>query len=403
MATSAENKRFSPAVDSTKVTDTLTDLRKIISLDDFQAQAKKLLSKALYEYVASGSDDEQTLAENKQAFKRCFLRPRMMKAVEPLDTRTTIFGDTFSMPVFISPHGVHKLMHSDGEEATSRAAAEAGILMGVSQHATTSLEDVARAAPHGCRWFQAYILKDRELTGSIIQRAVKAGYKAIILTVDSVRFGSREADWRNEFSGLPPGFSLPNYPSTDGYGDRAKDAWDQNTEKLFDAQIEWQEGIALIRQYTDLPIVVKGLLTEEDAVAALDAGASGIFVSNHGGRQVDGCLSSFECLEPIVQAVRSHPRSQGGEKIPVFLDSGVRRGTDVFKALALGASGVFLGRPVFFSLATAGQEGVSHMLGLIREEFEATMALCGCRTLSEITRSHVLLKPAHAFYHRSML
>ncbi|CAM9194784.1 unnamed protein product, partial [Heterosigma akashiwo] len=184
--------------------------------------AKTKLDKDLYEYVASGSDDEQTLAENQQAFKRIFLRPRMMRDVSRLDTSVALFGEKFDLPVIACPAGVHKLMHSDGEAATARAFARAECLMGVSQHATLRLEDVAAAAPAGRRWYQAYILKDRELTAAIVQRAERAGYKAIILTVDSPVFGFREADARNSFKGLPPGFGLPNYPSEDGYGDRAK-------------------------------------------------------------------------------------------------------------------------------------------------------------------------------------
>jgi len=372
----------------------------LISLDDFQIAAKDRLSKELYEYVASGSDDEQTLAENRNAFKRIFIRPRMMRNLASLDMSLTIFGQKVSMPIFASPAGVHQLMHRDGELATARAFAKAGSLMAVSQHATYSLEDIADAAPGAPRWFQSYILKHRQLSAELIKRAEKAGYSAIILTVDSVRFGFREADARNGFKGMPEGYTLANYPTQDGYGDRAKDAWDQNTEALFDDTVTWADGIAFIRSVTQLPIIAKGVMIPEEALEALNAGVDGIYVSNHGGRQLDGCLSTIESLEPIVQAVRSHSRRPDA---PIFLDSGVRRGTDVFKALALGTSAVFIGRPVFFGLAVAGEEGVAKVLETIRSEFEATMALCGCKSLEAIEASYVAHKTGQFVYCRARL
>lgn len=374
-----------PAVISTplsKKTRSVVDLSKCISLDDFQRQAKLVLGKALYEYVASGTDDEQTLSENRQAFKRIFLIPRMMRDVADVDLSLEVFGQQLSMPIFVSPAGVHKLMDPEGECATAKACKEAGTLMGVSQHATVSMEDIADAAPGAPLWFQLYILKDRALTVDIVRRAEAAGYTAICLTVDSVRFGSREADWRNNFNGLPPGVTLANYPTQDGYNDRVKDAWDQNTEKLFDERATWAD-IGWLKTITSLPILVKGILSPHDAIDAVRAGADGLIVSNHGGRALDGALSSIESLGPVVEAVRTLPQ---GAYTPVLLDSGVRRGTDVLKALALGATAVLLGRPVFFSLAVGGQEGVSRMLSILRDEFEAAMALCGCKSLQDITQ-----------------
>ncbi|CAM9699743.1 unnamed protein product [Scytosiphon promiscuus] len=340
------------------------------------------------------------LAENRQAFKRIFLLPRMMRDVSSLDLRLDVFGQRLSMPVFVSPAGVHKLMHPAGECATARACDEVGTLMGVSQHATVSLEEVAAAAPRCARWFQLYILKDRELTANILRRSEKAGYSAICLTVDSVRFGSREADWRNNFNGLPPGMTLANYPTKDGYNDRIKDAWDQNTEKLFDERATWAD-IAWVKSVTSLPILVKGILTAQDAVFAVQAGASGVIVSNHGGRALDGSLSSIESLGPVVEAVRSLPAGAG---VPIFLDSGVRRGTDVLKALALGATAVLLGRPVFFSLAVGGKDGVARMLGIIRDELEAAMAICGCKGLQDVTEDLVTnFRGGGSTFHRPRL
>ncbi|CAM9541877.1 unnamed protein product [Pylaiella littoralis] len=380
--------------------ETTPNISTCISLDDFQRKAKLVLGKALYEYVASGTDDEQTLSENRQGFKRIFLVPRIMRDVSEIDLHVDVFGQRLSMPVFISPAGVHKLMHPAGECATARACEAAGTLMGVSQHATVSLEDVAAAAPRCARWFQLYILKDRVLTADILRRAERAGYSAVCLTVDSVRFGSREADWRNNFNGLPAGVTLANYPTQDGYNDRVKEAWDQNTEKLFDERATW-EDIAWLKSVTSLPIIVKGVLSPQDAILAVQAGASGVIVSNHGGRALDGSLSSIESLAPVVKAVRSLPT---GARIPIFLDSGVRRGTDVVKALALGATAVLLGRPVFFSLAVGGQDGVRKMLGTIRDELEAAMALCGCKTLQDITEDLVTdFRAGGSTFHRPRL
>eukprot|EP00752_Nemacystus_decipiens_P006892 g6190.t2 len=373
------------------------DLSACISLDDFQRQAKLVLGKALYEYVASGTDDEQTLSENRQAFKRIFLVPRMMRNVVNVDLHVDIFGQRLSMPIFVAPAGVHKLMNPAGECATARACDEAGTLMGVSQHATTSLEDVAAAAPQCARWFQLYILKDRALTADLLRRSETAGYSAVCLTVDSVRFGSREADWRNNFNGLPAGVTLANYPTQDGYNDRVKDAWDQNTEKLFDESATWAD-IAWLKSITTLPILVKGILSPQDAVLAVKAGASGVIVSNHGGRALDGSLSSIESLGSVVEAVRSLPTGAG---IPILLDSGVRRGTDVLKALALA---VLLGRPMFFSLAVGGQDGVARMLSIIKDELEAAMALCGCQRLEDITRDLVTdFRGDGSAFHRARL
>lgn len=316
-----------------------------------------------------------------------------------IDLHVELFGQRLSMPIFVSPAGVHKLMHSEGECATARACLQAGTLMGLSQHSTMTLEDVAAAAPKCPRWYQLYILKDRALTADIVRRAVAAGYSAICLTVDSVRFGSREADWRNSFNGLPAGMTLANYPTQDGYNDRVKDAWDQNTEKLFDERATWAD-IAWLKGITSLPILIKGVLSPHDAVEAVQAGASGIIVSNHGGRALDGTLSSIESLRPIVKAVRSLP---GGAHVPILLDSGVRRGTDVLKALALGATAVLLGRPVFFSLAVGGQEGVQKMLSIIRDELEAAMALCGCQSLRDVTEDLALFRGGGTTFHRPRL
>ena len=377
------------------------DVARCLKLDDFQTFAERRLPRPLcvqiseketpregtpenaclaralrYEYLASGTGDEQTLRENRDAWGRIFLRPRVLRDVARVETRTELFGQPLSMPVFISPAGVHKLVDARGESASARAADRAGTLFGLSQHATSSIEEVAAGAPGAAKWFQSYILRDRALTLALVDRALDSGYAGFFLTVDSVRFGFREADARNGFSALPPPLALANYPTAAAWDDRAHAAWDQNTEALFDAAVSWDDVAWLKARLRGRPLVVKGVMTGEDAAAALLAGADGVMVSNHGGRQLDGALAAVDALPEVVAAV--------GGRAPVLLDSGVRRGTDVLKALALGASAVGVGKPVFFALALGGEDGVLRMLEMLRGELEAAMALTGCRALADI-------------------
>jgi (S)-2-hydroxy-acid oxidase len=321
------------------------------NVNDFQILAKKHLPKDLYEYLASGTDDAQTLYENRAAFQRWFLRPRVLRPVGNISTRTTLFSHTVNMPVFVSPAGVHALCHKEGECATARACAKAGILFGLSQHSTRSIEDVRLDG--ALQFYQAYILKDRDQTLRLVRRAIHAGYQGIILTVDSVRFGYREADARNGFNALPPPHRLVNYDddyhgsdtaasnATKGdaasqctllgsldqtYNSQEKRAWDQNSEQMFEQNVTWND-VAWIKSIlpNNMPLVIKGIMTAEDALLAMEAGADGIMVSNHGGRQLDGCLATIDALPEIAQAI--------GGQVPIWLDSGVRRGTDVLKAL----------------------------------------------------------------------
>lgn len=376
----------------------LVDYRtECLNADDFQRVAKQILSKQLYEYLSSGTGDEQTLRENQLAFKRWFLRPRVMRPVGNISTRTALFGHSVSMPVFCSPAGVHALCDpKEGECATARAAAKEGILFGLSQHSTRSIEEVAAAIPSGLRWYQAYILKDRVRTLHLIRRAVKAGYQGIFVTVDSVRFGYREADARNNFNALPPPHRLVNYDDEgttaaqkldQTYNSQQEKAWDQNSEQMFQQNVAWDD-IAWIKRKAapDVPVMVKGIMTGEDAKLAIAAGADGIMVSNHGGRQLDGALATIDVLPEVVKAVAG--------RVPVWLDSGVRRGTDVLKALALGASAVGIGKPLFFALAIGGEDAVSYLLQLLQTELEAAMAICGVEKVQDISSSLVTRHPA---------
>lgn len=361
------------------------------NINDFQKQAKKKLSKSLYEYIASGTEDEQTLFENRAAFKNWYLRPRMMRPVGNLSARTNLFGQYLSMPCFVSPAGVQALCDPDGECATAMACRDVGIMYGLSQHSTRSIEQVAIATPDAILWYQAYILKDRSQTLRLVQRAKKAGYKGIFLTVDSVKFGYREADDRNNFNSLPSPHRLANYDESRAafdqtYNAKQNNAWDQNTEQLFEQNVSWDDVRWLKEKGCgSLPLVVKGIMTAEDTLLAIAAGVDGVMVSNHGGRQLDGALASIDALPEVVQAAAG--------RVPVLLDGGIQRGTDVVKALALGATAVGIGKPVYFSLAVAGQEGVTHMLKMLKSEIETTMALCGTETVKDIDENLVSRHP----------
>mmetsp|Transcript_15859 Transcript_15859/g.33319 ORF Transcript_15859/g.33319 Transcript_15859/m.33319 type:complete len:433 (-) Transcript_15859:160-1458(-) len=383
---------------------------KICNANDYQLAARSMLSKPLYEYLASGTDDEQTLSENESAFKDWYLRPRVMRPVGNVTTDTYLFGQKLSMPVFISPAGVHALCdEQNGECASARACGRVGAMFGLSQHATRSIEQVADATQGKTNlWYQSYILKDREMTLRLVKRAANAGYKGIFLTVDSVRFGFREADARNGWNALPEPHRLVNYddevsrispgtkkawlaPEASGV-DKTKiysgeeDAWDQNTEQLFEQNPTWEDVKWLKEEACkDIPLVVKGIMTAEDATEAVNAGVDGVMVSNHGGRGLDGALAAIDALPEVVEAV--------GGKVPILLDGGIRRGTDVLKALALGATAVGIGKPIFFALAVGGEEVVVDLLSMLQRETEAAMAICGCEKVADVRRSLVTRRP----------
>jgi isopentenyl diphosphate isomerase/L-lactate dehydrogenase-like FMN-dependent dehydrogenase len=402
---------------STSITQVRSSPETYYNLDDYQREARAMLPTALYEYLASGTDDEQTLALNRTSFKMWYLRPRVMRPVGNISTRTVLFGEPLAMPIFISPAGVHALCDPlEGECASARACGRAGILFGLSQHATRSIEQVAAAAPNTNKWYQSYILKDRDMTLRLVRRAVRAGYKGIFLTVDSVRFGYREADARNGFNALPPPHRLVNYDDDNDdngglkerqvqqqssssslssssqlleqtYNGKKASAWDQNSEQMFEQNLSWAD-VRWLKQEgcPNLPLVVKGIITAQDASLAIDAGVDGIMVSNHGGRQLDGALASIDVLPEICKVVAG--------RVPVLLDGGIRRGTDVLKALALGATAVGIGKPVFFALSVGGEEAVYKMLQILQTEIEAAMAICGCETVRDIQPELVTRHPS---------
>ncbi|KAF6142808.1 hypothetical protein GIB67_002672 [Kingdonia uniflora] len=354
---------------------------EITNIEEYEALAKEKLPKMVFDYYASGAEDQWTLRENRNAFTRILFRPRILIDVSKIDMTANVLGFKISMPIMIAPTAMQKMAHTDGEYATARAASAAGTIMTLSSWATSSVEEVASTGL-GIRFFQLYVYKDRNVVAQLVRRAERAGFKAIALTVDTPRLGRREADIKNRFN-LPAHLTLKNFEGLDlGKMDKSNDSGLASyVAGQIDRSLSWKD-VKWLQTITQLPILVKGVVTAEDTRLAVQAGAAGIIVSNHGARQLDYVPATISCLEEVVKA------AQG--RVPVFLDGGVRRGTDVFKALALGASGIFIGRPVLFSLAVEGETGIKKMLQMLKDEFELTMALSGCRSLKEITRSHIM-------------
>ncbi|KAL3360827.1 hypothetical protein AABB24_014000 [Solanum stoloniferum] len=355
-------------------------MESVTNVMEYEILAKERLPKMIYDYYASGAEDQWTLQENRNAFSRILFRPRILVDVSNIDTTTSVLGFKISMPIMVAPTAMQKMAHPEGEYATARATSAAGTIMTLSSWGTSSVEEVASTGP-GIRFFQLYVYKDRNVVMQLVKRAERAGFKAIALTVDTPRLGRREADIKNRFV-LPPNLSLKNFEGLDlGKIDKTDDSGLASyVAGQVDQSLSWKD-VKWLQTITHLPILLKGVLTTEDARLAVESGAAGIIVSNHGARQLDYAPATVMALEEVVKVVQG--------RLPVFLDGGIRRGTDVFKALALGASGVFIGRPVVFSLAVDGEAGVRKVLQMLHDEFELTMALSGCRSIKEISRSHI--------------
>jgi isopentenyl diphosphate isomerase/L-lactate dehydrogenase-like FMN-dependent dehydrogenase len=329
------------------------DEPRFVIVDDYEPVARERLPKDVYDYYAGGAGEEWTLAENRRAFDRWILRPRFLRATGPPDPSTELFDTRISSPVLIAPWAYQGLAHPDGERATARAASSAGTIMVVSTTAADDLEEVAKAGDMP-KWWQLYIFRDRGKTAEVLDRVAAAGYAAICWTVDFPANGLRHRDTRNGFV-MPMGLE----------GDVE-----------YDPMISWDD-LAFIREHVPgVPLLVKGILTAEDAELALRAGVDGIVVSNHGGRQLDSTAAGIDALPEVVDAVAG--------RVPVLVDGGIRAGTSVVKAVALGAAAVLVGRPAVWGLAAAGEEGVADVLRILREEFENAMALVGCRTVGDI-------------------
>ncbi|XP_015085813.1 (S)-2-hydroxy-acid oxidase GLO1-like isoform X2 [Solanum pennellii] len=356
------------------------NMESVTNVMEYEILAKERLPKMIYDYYASGAEDQWTLQENRNAFSKILFRPRILVDVSNIDTTTSVLGYKISMPIMVAPTAMQKMAHPEGECATARATSAAGTIMTLSSWGTSSVEEVASTGP-GIRFFQLYVYKDRNVVMQLVKRAERAGFKAIALTVDTPRLGRREADIKNRFV-LPPNLSLKNFEGLDlGKIDKTDDSGLASyVAGQVDQSLSWKD-VKWLQTITHLPILLKGVLTAEDARLAVESGAAGIIVSNHGARQLDYAPATVMALEEVVKAVQG--------RLPVFLDGGIRRGTDVFKALALGASGVFIGRPVVFSLAVDGEAGVRKVLQMLHDEFELTMALSGCLSIKEISRSHI--------------
>jgi len=362
---------------------------------EFERYAQEYLPKNAFDYYASGSNDMITLRENRDAFARLRIMPRALIDVNVVNVETTILGDKVSSPICIAPTAMQKMSNPDGEVATSKAAAKSNTLMTLSSWSTTSLEEVAEVDSKAIRWFQLYVYKDRVVTMDLVRRAERAGYKAFAVTVDTPVLGRREADIKNRFA-LPNHLTMANFTSQGGSlaeGTKNKGGSGSGlasyVASLIDKSLNWDD-IKWLRKNSKLKIVVKGIMTVEDALKAIDHGVDGIWVSNHGARQLDTAPATIEVLPEICRAV--------GNKCEVYLDGGVTRGTDVVKALALGARAVFIGRPVLWGLAHSGSDGVSNVLQLLNDELVMAMRLSGAVSLKDLKPS--MIRTALSFQSR---
>jgi isopentenyl diphosphate isomerase/L-lactate dehydrogenase-like FMN-dependent dehydrogenase len=352
---------------------------------DFEALARARMEPTAFDYYSGAAGDERTLAENTGAFGRIAFRPRMLVGAEHVDTTTEILGTRLPFPVMLAPTAFNRLGHPEGELAAARAAGAARTIMCCSTIASSTLEEIAAVAT-GPLWFQLYVYRDREVTIDLVRRAEAAGYRALVLTVDTPRLGRRERDVRNHFV-LPADVTIRNL---DRYGNNDASRWSDGSSfteyvhRLLDASLTW-EAVTWLRSITKLPILVKGILAGADGALAVEHGAAGVIVSNHGGRQLDGAMATIEALPDVVEAVDS--------RAPVLIDGGIRRGVDVMAAVALGARAVLIGRPYLWALAANGEAGVRQALEFLRSELELAMALAGCPTVAHITREVVARPP----------
>ncbi|KFQ21610.1 Hydroxyacid oxidase 2 [Mesitornis unicolor] len=338
----------------------------MVCLSDFEAYAKKYLPKMAWDFFAAGADDCSTRDENILAYKRIHFRPRMLRDVSMMDIRTKLLGTEISFPVGIAPTGFHQLAWPDGEKSTARAAKAMNTCYIVSTYSTCTLEEISAAAPGGLRWFQLYIHRNRAVSQQLVQQAEALGFQGLVLTADLPYTGKRRDDVRNGFR-LPPHMKLKNI----------EDAFEVCKISPLDPSVTWND-IYWLRSLTHLPIIIKGILTKEDAELAVRHGVQGIIVSNHGGRQLDGGPATIDALVEVVEAVQ--------DRVEVYLDGGIRKGSDVLKALSLGAKCVFIGRPALWGLTYKGEEGLQDVLRILQDEFRLSIALAGCANVSEIGR-----------------
>ncbi len=352
-----------------------------LDLVGIEADARQRIGEMAYAYYAGGAEDELLVEDNQAAWRQWRLQPRTLTDVTQVSTATTLLGTALELPVLLAPTAIQRMAHPDGEVATARGAAAGGTCLVLSSVSTRSLEDVAAAAPDAPRWMQIYVQRDRARTVELVHRAVAAGYRALVLTVDAPVSGLRRRELRGSVQ-LPDDLELPNLagPSTA----RARvGGFVQLVTQEFDPSVT-DEDIGWLADLSGLPVLVKGVLRADDATRAVDAGAAGVIVSNHGGRQLDDAPATADVLAGIAEAV--------GGRAELLVDGGIRRPNDVVKALALGARAVLIGRPAVWALATGGADGVTELLGWFAAELRRSMALCGARNVFEIDRS--LVQPA---------
>jgi isopentenyl diphosphate isomerase/L-lactate dehydrogenase-like FMN-dependent dehydrogenase len=347
-----------------------------INLADYERLAEESLAPGAHGYFAGGAGDERTLLDNVEAFRRWRLVPRVLVDVSDVKTETTVLGTQISLPVVVAPVAFQRMAHEGGEPAMARAAAAAGTVMCLSTLATAGPSEVAAGAPGGHRWMQLYSFKDRGVTDAIVAEAVESGFEAIVLTVDAPWIGPRERDVRTGFA-IPPEVTVPAIAAAKGSGGPVTVI---DALGLVDPSLEWDDLARLVESY-DVPVLLKGVIAADDAERAAECGVAGIIVSNHGGRQLDGVLATIDAVGDVADAV--------GDRVEVFLDGGVRRGTHVITALARGARAVLVGRPALWGLAARGEDGARHVLEILRTETALALALCGCPTPADVSGKHV--------------
>ncbi len=351
-----------------------------VSVADFRAAARSKLPAATFDYIETGSADEVTLAENTAAFRRLRLLPPVLSGTAQADMSTRVLGAPVRFPILLAPVAAQRLYHPQGALAAARAAAECGTLFGVSSSAANSLEEIAAAAD-GPKWYQLYVPKDRDLAARLVHRAEEAGYRALVVTVDLGEW--KDADRRNRFA-LPRAMLLKHLRDV-GFANVDESLSDAELQRFnstaWDLTFTW-ELFEWLRRRTKLPLVIKGVLRPEDARRAVETGLDGVVVSNHGGRRLDGMPATIDMLPAVVDAI--------GGRSEVYLDGGIRRGTDVLKAVALGARAVLIGRPYAWALAADGQRGVRTVLELLRDELQSALTACGCARLADVRPSLIL-------------
>ena len=360
-------------------------MNDLLSLDEFESAARAVLPVDVYDYFAGGAEDESTVRANRAAFSRYAFLPRVLVDVSAVDTAIELFGTRISSPILIAPTAFQKLAHPDGEAATARAAAAQRTIYVASTLSTVPIEDIARAAGSASLWLQLYVFRDREITRDLVQRAEAAGCRAICLTVTVPVQGKRERDARNRFR-LPDQIEMANFTGLrQARFPQAERSWlEAFIAREFDPSLTWQ-AVEWLAGITSLPVLLKGVCHPLDAGRAVKSGAAGLIVSNHGGRQLDSAVATLDALPGVLDAV--------GGKLPVLIDGGIRRGTDVLKALALGATATLIGRPCLWGLALGGEAGVRIVLDLLQAELARTLALCGCARIADVN-SDLLVRAA---------